>query len=179
MPKSSVPKRSPAPVQRVPKTPVLPPPLGFEYQAFGFLAGELTASDEGYALRVDDQLLTLSGCNDRLLRWLNTQELPLTGYFGLYPKSTRGGTTFWLKSFEAATSAIETGVFNVDGQLVSTNGAQQLLRIHRNQLNSIEKPFFIKVSGFLPESKLGQFWELECLWEDEKFSLLDGRRFEL
>lgn len=178
MPKSSVPKTSPAPVQRLPKTPVLPPPLGFEYQAFGFLAGELSV-DEGYSLRVDDKLFRLSGCNDRLQRWLNTQEFPLSGYFGLYPKSTRSGTTFWLRSFEAATPAIELGVFNLNGQLVSTNGAQQLLRIHRNQPHSTEKPFLIKVSGFLPESKLGQFWELECLWENEQFSLLDGRRFEL
>ena len=179
MPKPSVPKRSPAPAQRAPQTPVLPPPLGFEYQAFGFLAGELSAGKEGYSLRVDDKLLTLSGCNDRLQRWLNTQELPLTGFFGLYPKSTRSGTTFWLKSFETSAPATELGVFNIDGQLVSTTGAQQLLRIHRNQPNSTAKPFLIKVSGFLPESKLGQFWELECLWEDDRFSLLDGRRFEL
>ncbi|MBW4475030.1 MAG: hypothetical protein KME45_32315 [Stenomitos rutilans HA7619-LM2] len=157
--------------------PSLPPPQGFEYQAFGFLAGTLTTAQEPYSLLVNDQPLTITGCSDRLQRWLYTQELPLTGYWGLYPKSTRSGTTFWLKSFEPATPSTELGVFSIDGQLVATKGSTQLIRLHRNQANSTEKPFSVKVSGFLPEPKPGQFWQLECLWEDDKFTLLDGYRY--
>ncbi|XGV96062.1 MAG: hypothetical protein ACAF41_25405 [Leptolyngbya sp. BL-A-14] len=177
MPNSSVPKRSQPPVQRSSQVPSLPPPQGFEYQAFGFLTGTLTTAEEPYSLLVNDQPLTISGCNDRLHRWLSAQELPLTGYFGLYPKSTRSGTTFWMRSFETTIAASDVGVFQIDGQLVATKGSTQLIRIHRNQTNSTEKPFLIKVSGFLPEPKPGQFWQLECLWEEGKFSLLDGYRY--
>ncbi|MBC7968867.1 MAG: hypothetical protein H7Z11_01815 [Verrucomicrobia bacterium] len=176
MPNSSIPKRSQS-MQRSSQMPLLPPPQGFEYQAFGFLAGTLTTAEEPYSLLVNDQPLTVSGCSDRLRRWLSTQEFPLTGYFGLYPKSTRSGITFWLKCFESLAPKGELGVFDVDGQLVSTNGSTQLLRLHRNQPNTTEKPFLIRVSGFLPEAKPAQFWQLECLLEEGKFSLLDGYRF--
>lgn len=180
MPKGSVSKHSQPSVQNQPKQqkmPLLPPPVGFEYEAFGFLAGQLVASGGEYSLVVDDQTLVVKGVSPRVQRWLSGQELPVSGIFGLYPKSTRSGTTVWLKTYEEGEPELEPGTFTIHGQLVATKGEQQLIRIHRNQPTETDVPFFIKVNGFLPNPKTGQFWQLECLWENGKFSLLDGQIF--
>jgi hypothetical protein len=177
MPKKNTPKVTTPPPPRERKIPLLPPPQGFEYQAFGFLAGDLIDKGDPYSLLVGGEMLAIKGFDDRLLRWLDSQEKPISGYFGLYPKSTRTCPGFWAKSFQAVEPEIEPGTFLIDGQLFSTKGGEHLIRIHRNQTNSLEKPFLVKVSGFLPNSKTGQFWELECVWENGQFSLLDGHLF--
>jgi len=156
---------------------LLPPPRGFEYEAFGFLEGELVADDDNYYLIADGERLTIKGFSDRLLRTLSGQQTPITGYFGLYPKSTRSGTVFWAKCYEASAPETEPNIFRIHGQLYSTKGDEQLIRVHRNQSNSTESPFLVRVSGFLPDAKPGQFWQLECLWENKEFSLLDGQLF--
>jgi hypothetical protein len=179
MPKKQTPNpiRKPAPPVR--QSVFLPPPSTFEYQAFGFLAGTLSEKGDPSLLLNSGEALTVKGLDERLRRWLDTQEQPISGYFGLYPKSTRTGPTFWVKSFQAEEPEIEPGVFLIDGQLFSTKGETHLFRIHRNQSNSLEKPNLIRVSGFLPQAKPGQFWKLECLWEAGQFAIQDGYRLSL
>jgi hypothetical protein len=178
MPKQPASKPNKKPPLQKRQVSLLPPPQGFKYQAFGFLAGELTSKGDPYSLLTGGEMLTVEGFDERLLRWLETQEKPVSGYFGLYPKSTRSGPVFWVKSFEALEPEIEPGTFLINGQLFSTKGGENLIRIHRNQPNSQEKPFLVKISGFLPNAKAGQFWQLECLWEAGQFSLLDGYLFK-
>ncbi len=175
-----MPKKTPNSVRQpnpqVRAIPFLPPPPAFEYQAFGFLAGTLSEQGEPYLLLNDGEKLTLQGFDERLRRWLDTQDHSPSGYFGLYPRSTRNGPVFWAKSFQTEEPEPEPGIFLIAGQLFSTKGSKHLLRIHRNRANSLEKPFMVKVSGFLPQAKPGQFWKLECLWEAGHFALQDGYR---
>lgn len=178
MPKRFTPKpvKKPAPKER--QVSLLPPPQGFKYQAFGVLAGELISGGGSYSLLIGGEMLSVEGFDERLLKWLETQEKSVSGYFGLYPKSTRSGPVFWVKSFEASEPEVEPGTFLINGQLFSTKGGEHLIRVHRNQPNSPEKPFLVKILGFLPNVKTGQFWQLECLWEEGRFSLLDGHLFK-
>jgi hypothetical protein len=177
MPKPPTSKSIRKPNPKARQISLLPPPQGFVYQAFGVLAGELIAKGDSYSLLIDGKPLSVKGFDERLRRWLDTQEKPVSGYFGLYPKSTHSGPVFWVKSFEASEPETEPGVFLIDGQLFSTTAGENLIRVHRNQSHSSEQPFLVKVSGFLPNAKTGQFWHLECLWEEEQFSLLDGHLY--
>ena len=176
MPKKTPPNAAKKPDPQTRASVFLPPVQAFEYEAFGFVDGTLVDQEVPYLQMSSGETLTVKGFDERLRRWLDTQEQPVSGFFGVYPKSTRSGPVFWVKCFQEAAPELEAGLFLIAGQLFSTKGETHLLRIHRNQTHNLEKPFLVKVSGFLPQAKPGQFWKLECQLEAGHFSLLDGYR---
>ncbi len=79
---------------------LLPPPRGFEYEAFGFLEGELVADDDNYYLIADGERHTIKGFSDRLLRTLSGQQTPITGFLVCIPSPRVVAPSFGLSAMK-------------------------------------------------------------------------------